>query len=225
MASNTFYQLAGKKMRELVKPYGFQKSGRYFFRITEDGVVQQFCLLWLYNSFTIRFYLSSIYGCFGRNGEGMEISELINGSINQWLSDPRLGYCVNTDYTEEAAADICLQVTKDVLLPFFESHKAPLSAKVFMINHNHTIANGIAKYDLNELGFNLSLGDLDSTRDFLVHHIENADMYNKLWWKEVKQEYHQLLDAICTEDCNFISSYMEEKKNATYAEYKWKGKL
>ena len=51
MTASAFYRLAGKQIKELVNPYGFKKNGRFFYRITEDGVVQQFCMLWLYRSF------------------------------------------------------------------------------------------------------------------------------------------------------------------------------
>lgn len=224
MSANTFYQLAGKQIKELVQPYGFRKSGRFFFRITEEGIVQQFCLLWLHNHFTIRFFLSSIYGYNGRKIEGDEIYELINGSFNQWLSDPRSGYQIAPESPETSAANICVQVIKDILLPFWESHKDPLSAKDFVTNHSPRVANGIDKYDIRELGFFLCIGDMVSVQDFLVYHIENYDKYNKNWWNTVEQEYHQLLDGICTGDHNFISCYMEEKKTATYQEYKWESK-
>ena len=39
---------------------------------------------------------------------------------------------------------------------------------------------------------------------------------------EVEQEYRQLLQAICSDDHKYIAQYLEEKKAATYAEYKWK---
>ena len=222
MSASTFYQLAGKQIKELVKPCGFKKNGRFFYRITEEGVIQQFCLLWLHNSFTIRLYLSSIYGYNGRDIEGAEIYELINGSINQWLSVPHSGYQIDPNNSESSAAAICVQVIKDTLFPFFESHKEPLSAREFVAEHNPRVASGIDKYDLRELGFYLCLGDFVSVQDYLTYYIENRNKYNPNWWRTVEQEYNQLLDAICMNDRDYISGYLEKKKKATYAEYKWK---
>ena len=224
MSASTFYQLAGMQIKEFVKPYGFKKNGRFFYRITEEGVVQQFCLLWLHNSFTIRFYLSSIYGYNGCNIEGAEIYELIDGSINQWLSDHRSGYQIDSENLKGSAADICIRVVKETLLPFFESHKDSLPAKDFVVKHNPRVTSGIDKYDIRELGFYLCMGDITSVQDYLTYYIENHDRYNKNWWSGVEQEYHQLLDAICNNDSEYIALYMDEKKNATYAEYKWKSK-
>lgn len=222
MSSNTFYQLAGKQIHEFIKPYGFMKNGRFFYRITEEGVVQQFCLLWLRNRFTIRFYLSNIYGYNSRSIEGAEIYELINGSINQWLSDPRSGYQIDAENPENSAANICIQAVKDTLLPFFESHKDILAAKDFVVRHNPRVARGIDKYDISELGFYLCMGDFLSARDILVYYMENCHKYNQNWWNTVQQEYHQLLNAICANDRQYLAGYMEEKKIATYTEYKWK---
>ena len=224
MSASAFYQLAGKQIKDLVQPYGFKKNGRFFYRITEEGVIQQFCLLWLHNSFTIRFYLSSIYGHNGRNIEGTEIYELINGSINQWLSDPRSGYQIDLENPENSAATSCAQVVKDILLPFMESHQDPHSAKDFVVEHNPLVARGINKYDIRELGFYLCIGDLTSVQDYLTYYIENHNQHNKNWWNIVEQEYHQLLDAICANESEYIALYLDEKKKATYAEYKWNRK-
>ncbi len=218
MSAKTFYQIAGKRIKEIVQPYGFKKNGRFFYRITEEGVVQQFCLLWLHNSFTLRFYLSSIYNDNWCKTEGEEIYELINGTNNQWLCD----HLSNSQINPEGASDICIQAVKDILLPFFESHKDPRSAKDFVVKYNPCAASDIYKYDIRELGLYLCIGDLDFVQEFLVHYIENSDRYNKSWWRTVEQEYHQLLDAICTGDREYISLYMDQKKNATYLEYKWK---
>ena len=222
MTASAFYRLAGKQIKELVKPYGFKKNGRFFYRITEDGVVQQFCMLWLYRSFTLRYYLSSVYGYNGLDIEGDEIHGIINGSINQWISDDCTGYDACADNAMDFATAICLKNVQDVLIPFFETHKDPKSAREHIAAHNPRITGGFDKYDLRELGFYLSLGNMEACQDFLVHYIKNSDKYNPNWWRKTEQEYHCLLDAICTNDTAYLSTYMDNKKRATFAEYKWK---
>ena len=217
MLASTFYPFAGKKMKEMVKPYGFKKNGRFFYRITEEGIIQQFCLLWLHNDFTVRFDLSSIYGYNSRDIEGSEIYELIDGS-KRWLS---WSYSPCSQAPQQAA-DLCVQAVQDVLLPFFESHKDPLSVRDFLVAHHPAILKDTHPYDLRELGLHWCLEDWDSAKDFLSHYIENHDRYHPRWWCEVEQEYRQLLQAICSDDHKYIAQYLEEKKAATYAEYKWK---
>ena len=212
MSASTFYQLAGKQIKELVRPYGFKKNGKFFYRITEEGIIQQFCLLWLHNDFTIRFYLTIIFGYNGRDIEGAEIYEITNGSINQWLSDCRSGYQIDPEFPENNAANICVQAVKETLLPFFESHKDPLSAKDFVVKHNPRVTRGIDKYDIRELDFYLCTADIASVQDYLTYYIENHHRYNKNWWNTVEQEYYQLLDAICLNDREAIALYMDEKR-------------
>lgn len=224
MTASAFYRLAGRQIRDLVQPCGFKKSGRFFYRITEEGVIQQFCMLWLHRAFTLRFYLSSVYGYHGRNIEGAEIFEITNGSHNQWLSDARSGFERTADNPVSDAAEICTRAVADTLLPFFESHRDPDSARAFIVSHEPRILSGTEPYDIRELGLFLSLGDLDSARDFLVHYIENSDRYNQNWWREAAPEYHRLLDAICSDDAAYLSAYMEDKKNAAFAEYKWRNR-
>ncbi|MBQ2667753.1 MAG: hypothetical protein IJF56_03915 [Clostridia bacterium] len=216
MTAREFYSLAGKPIGQFVKPFGFKKRGRFFYRITDDGVIQQFCLLWLNRIFTVRFDLSSIYSHNGHDNEGDEIYQIIDNS-NDWLSD----YHSHVE-TLDAAAAICFESVKDILLPFFETHKDPKSAREFIVTHNLRIQGGYNKFDLREIGFYLSMGDMNACRDFLVHYIENSSKYNQIWWREVEQEYQRLLDAIVCNDTEYISDYMNNKKKETYAEYKWK---
>jgi len=224
MFANTFYRLAGKQIKALVQPHGFKKSGRFFYRITEEGIVQQFCLLWLQGFFTVRFYLSSIYSDNEKGNEGEEIYMLINGSFNEWLSDAYSDSIQPTISFVTTAAEVCTQAVQNTLLPFFESHKDPFSARAAIIRHNACIAQGAKKYDLRELGLFLSLGDTASARDYLKYHIDNCDRFNHLWWQDVEQEYRQLLAAICAGDQEYLSSYMNDKKSKTYAMYKWTGR-
>ncbi len=222
MLANAFYRLAGKQINELVKPYGFKKRGRYFYRITSEGVVQQFCLLWLHQAFTIRFYLSSIYGANSHIIEGSEIYELINGSNNQWLSDDFADDEMDLNSLINSAADICLQAVQTILLPFLDSHKDPQSAKAYIVKSDPHILSGTVKYDTRELGFFLAMGDMTSAQNFLLYYIDNCESFNKNWWISIEGEYRSLLNAIRTEDRAFISDYMEKKKSTTYREYKWK---
>ena len=97
-----------------------------------------------------------------------------------------------------------------------------VAVAVIVAEHNPRVASGIDKYDLRELGFYLCLGDFASVQDYLTYYIENRNKYNPNWWRTVEQEYNQLLDAICMNDREYISGYLEKKKKATYAEYKWK---
>jgi len=223
MTAQAFYSFAGQQIKDIVSPYGFKKKGRFFYRITEDGVVQQFCLLWLYRDFTIRFEMASVYGECDLKTEGAEISQLIDGSFNGWLTGfPFESRFDPEDNPIDYAADVCVQAVKSTLLPFWEAHKDHRSAHAFVSRHSSPVAWGGDKYDARELGFFLGMGDMTSAMDYLLYRIENADKYNKYWWNMVKEKYHQLLDAICLEDQEAISQYMDEKKKATYAEYKWK---
>ena len=222
MSAIAFYRLAGKKIKELVQPYGFKKNGRFFYRITEEGIVQQFCLLWLHHSFTVRFYLSSIYSDNGKDIEGAEIYEIINGSVNQWLSESCSDFVITTNNFVLDAANLCTQAVQNTLLPFFELHRDPVSARNFITGHSPRITQGLDKYDIRELGLFLSLGDVSSVRDFLEYHIEHCDRYNKHWWNGVEQEYRHILAAIDANDKEYLSLYMDDKRNKTYSEYKWK---
>ena len=86
MLSFIFCAFACKEIEKIVRPLGFKRYHRFFYRITDDGVVQQFCLLCLHSKFTIRFTLNSIFCDNDKTKEGSEICQIIDGT-NSWIGE------------------------------------------------------------------------------------------------------------------------------------------
>ena len=83
MRASEFYKAAKAAIDPMVKPLGFRRCGRFYYRIVND-IVQQFCLFWLRFDFTVRFRVTSVYDSSAELIEGDEIYQLINGT-NEWL--------------------------------------------------------------------------------------------------------------------------------------------
>ena len=75
-----------KEIEKIVRPLGFKRYHRFFYRVTDDGVVQQFCLLFLKGKFTIRFTLNSIFSDNDKTKEGSELYQVIDGT-NSWIGE------------------------------------------------------------------------------------------------------------------------------------------
>ena len=66
----------------------------------------------------------------------------------------------------------------------------------------------------------MSKEEYDKVKNILNHLIDNKDRLNKKWWKEKESEFQELLEAINSQDINFIQKYKENKKALTYSEFK-----
>lgn len=226
MLSLVFYAFTCKEIKRIVKPLGFKKYGRFFYRITEDGVVQQFCLLCLHGDFTIRFSLDSIFGDNDRTEEGSDIYQLIDGT-NEWIGhnfDRNVinGMTVYTSnknsYTE--ATNMCIKVLRDVLLPYFEKTKDIKNAHTFMLENDSLVKHSTTDFDTREIGFYLLENNYDKAKEVLEYYIENKDKWNKRWWEEKEVEYQKLYYAIKNGDMNYIQKYKKDKRRKTCSEFR-----
>ena len=232
---NPFYRIAATKIDPIVKPLGFHRYGRFYYRIIND-VVQHFCLLWRHYDFTIRFELSSVYEDAERITEGYEIARLIDGS-NQWLGLQSVETAPNI-YTLtgpsasfglgvfKRCSDECVNVLQKYLLPFFE--KSTNSATAYEASKQSGLLQ-LRKFSdiqepetINSLGFLLGMGKIEQAEILLKYYIENNSKYNQRWWQEKEHEYIELLNAIQNKRANDIQNYMNQKKSATYKEFRWK---
>ncbi len=218
MVSFIFYAFACKEIEKIVKPLGFKRYHRFFCRVTEDGVVQQFCLLCLHGDFTIRFSMDSIFGDNDRTEEGSDIYRLIDGT-NGWIGRNFDRSVINgmTVYTSKKisyveAVDMCKNVLLDVLLPCFEKTKVIKNAHTFMLENDSLVKHGTIDFDTREIGFYLSKENYDKAKEVLAYYIENKNKWNKRWWKEKEVEYLELYDAIKNNDMNYIKRYKKDKK-------------
>ncbi len=226
MLSFVFFATAGKEIKKIVKPLGFKKYGRFFYRITADGVVQQFCLLCLHGKFTIRFTLNSIFGDNDKTKEGSEIHQIIDGT-KQWIGENFDRNVVNgmTVYNHKSisyqeAIEICKNVLNEVLIPYFERAKDIKNAHKFMLENDSLVKAGTKDFDTREIGFYLSEENYDKAKQILEYYIENKDKWNKRWWEEKEVEYQRLFDAIKNSDMNYIQKYKKEKEIKTCSEYR-----
>lgn len=224
MLSFVFYAFTCKEIYKIVKPLGFKKYGRFFYRITEDGVVQQFCLLCLRGEFTIRFTLNSIFCDNDKNKEGSEIHQIIDGT-NKWIGENFDMSVVNgmTVYNHnpisyEEAIEKCKNVLNEVLIPYFEKTKNIKNAHKFMLENDSLVEAGTKDFDSREIGFYLSEENYDKVKEILEYYIDNKDKWNKRWWEEKEVEYQKLYDAIKNNDMNYIQKYKKDKKRKTYLE-------
>ena len=226
MLSFVFYAFTCKEIYKIVKPLGFKKYGRFFYRITEDGVVQQFCLLCLHGKFTIRFTLNSIFGDNDKTKEGSEIHQIIDGT-NHWIGENFDRNVINgmTVYNHKSisyqeAIEICKNVFNEVLIPYFERAKDIKNAHKFMLENDSLVEAGTKDFDRREIGFYLSEENYDKVKEILEYYIENKDKWNKRWWEEKEVEYQKLYDAIKNSDINYIQKYKKDKKRKTCSEFR-----
>ena len=226
MLSFVFYTLACNDVEKIVKPLGFKRNNRFFYRITEDGVVQQFCLLCLRDSFTIRFTLNSVFGDNDITKEGSEVSSIIDGT-NRWIGESfdmgnmngmTVFYHKKLSYKE--SVDICTEVLNDVLLPFFEKTRDIKNAHDNMLEYDSLVKNDTKDFDTREIGFCLQEGNYEKVKEILEFYIENKKEWNIKWWAEKESEFQELYNAIINNDTEYIQEYMKTKKKRTYSQLK-----
>ncbi len=224
MLSFILYAFACKEIDKIVRPLGFKRYHRFFYRVTDDGVVQQFCLLCLHSNFTIRFTLNSIFCDNDKTKEGSEIHHIIDGT-NGWIGENFDRSVINgmTIYNHrqisyEEAINICKNVLHDVLLPYFEKTKDSKNAHNYMLKNDSLVENGTKDFDLREIGFYLADENYDKVKEVLEYYIENKTKWNKIWWEEKEVEYQELYDAIKSNDMNYIQRYKKDKKRKTCLE-------
>ena len=230
MLSFLFYFFACKEIEKMVKPLGFKRYHRFFYRVTEDGVVQQFCLLCLHGDFTIRYSVNSIYGDNEKVQEGSDIYQLIDGT-NKWIGSNYDSNVINgmTVYTYkkiayEEAVDMCKNILQDMLLPCFEKIKDIKNAHNFMLeNDSPPVKNGTKDFDYREIGFYLAEENYDKVKEVLEYYIGNKNEWNKLWWAEIESEYQKLYNAIINNDLDYIQRYKKDKKRKTFLEFRIRG--
>lgn len=228
--SSPFYNVVKKQIEPIIKPLGFRSYRRYYYRIIND-VVQQFCPLWLYHDFTIRFVLRSLYQDNERTTEGDEVMRLINGT-NRWLGPTSTEiapdyYAANEDFctlsqkTYQISADICEQVLSEYLLPWFEentdsakAYTACKTAELFLPDE------GVAE-PVGGLGFLLGMGEWDRACEALRPYIEHTICCNPNWWNMVEADYTPLYHALAEKDISYVQTYMEEKRQKNYKEFHW----
>jgi len=226
MLSFVFYAFACKEIEKIVKPLGFKKYNRFFYRITDDGVVQQFCLLCLRGEFTIRFRLNSVFCDNDKTNEGAEIHQIIDGT-NKWLGENVAMSIINgmTVYhhkqvSYEEAVGICKDALHKYLLPYFGKTQDIKNAHKFMLENDSPVKVGTKSFDAREIGFYLLEENYGKVKEVLEYYIENKDKWNKRWWKEKETEYRELYDAIKNNDINYIQKYKKEKKRKTCSEFR-----
>ena len=229
MFSFIFCAFVCKEIEKIVRPLGFKRYHRFFYRITDDGVVQQFCLLCLHGKFTIRFTLNSIFCDNDKTKEGSEIHQIIDGT-NSWISETFERSVINgmTVYNHKQisykeAINICKNALQDVLLPYFEKTKDSKNAHDYMIENDSLVKSGTQDFDTREIGFYLSKENYDKAREVLEYYIENKNKWNKIWWEEKEVEYQELYDAIKNNDMNYIQEYKKDKKRKTCIELEIRG--
>ena len=225
MLSFVFYSMVCKEIKRIVKPLGFEKYNRFFYRITDDGVVQQFCFLCLRGEFTIRFTLNSIFADNDKTKEGSEVHKIIDGT-NKWIGEGFDMSAINgmTVYNHkrisyEEATEKCKAVLNEVLIPYFEKAKDVKIAHELMLKNDSLIKAGANDFDCREIGFYLSEENYGMVKQVLEYYLDNKEKWNKRWWKEKEVEYQKLCDAIKTNDVNYINEYKKDKKKKTYAEF------
>ena len=226
MLSFVFYAFTCKKIEKIVKSLGFKRYNRFFYRITEDGVVQQFCLLCLRGKFTIRFTLNSIFSDNDKTKEGSEIYQIIDGT-KKWIGENFDRSFINgmTVYNHkqvsyEEAVSICMDALQNVLLPYFEKTKDSKNAHTFMLENDSLVKHGTTVFDTREIGFYLLEENYDKVKEVLEYYIENKDKWNKRWWEEKEVEYQNLYDAIKNNDMSYIERYKQDKKEKTCCEFR-----
>ncbi len=224
--ANPFYQIVKQRINPIVKPFGFHIRDRFYQRII-NNVVQQFCLLHLGRDFTIRFSISSVYDNNSRSTEGDEVHRLINGT-NDWFGTRVVGKVIGLGVYEnpyadmkpetlQNAADVCANALEKYLLSWFSqaatSEDALNAAQALRYDES---------WPYHEIGFLLDMGKYEAVAEILNYYIQNSNRFNKNWWQETGPEYKRLYTAIVKNDQLYISSYMEQKKAATYTELNWK---
>ena len=210
----SFYRAAKRAIAPIVKPLGFRCEGRFYYRIV-GNVVQQFCLLWLNNDFTIRFHISSVFDENDKTMEGEEVVKLINGSNNMWFKD-----LMDTDgqnqFGVQEYADKCVEVLTEYLLPWFDiaSNSASAYKMVKQTNLYPTIHQEPDSYWC--LGFLLDMEQWERSADVVKYYLDNSNLYNPKWWETREQEYRQLYDALVSGDSTYIEQYLDDKKARTH---------
>ena len=207
---NPFYPAAKAAIQPLAAEAGFRSRGRHFYRITND-VVQQFCLLSLRGNYTIRFHISSVYDENRYDAEGVEVCRLIDGTGFFLSNRPQLLVPdpFDPDYrvSLETCVEVCETALRAYLLPWFEqtadSERAFRQAQALGM-----LAPRGEPRARNCLGFLLALGRTEEAAALLR--------------QEPACEYRELCRAVTAQDGAFLRAYMEQKKAATYAEFKWK---
>lgn len=224
MLSFVFYFLTCNEIAKIAKSLGFKRYNRFFYRITEDGVVQQFCLLCLCGKFTLRFTLNSIFCDNDKTKEGSEIYQIIDGT-NKWIGENFGRSFINgrTIYNHKQISykesiNICKDILQEVLLPYFEKTKDSKDAHCYMIENDSLIKSGTKDFDTREIGFYLAEENYDKVKEVLEYYIENKDKWNNRWWKEKEVEYQKLYDAIINNDENYIQGYKKDKRRKTCLE-------
>lgn len=229
MRASEFYKAAKAAIDPMVKPLGFRRRGRFYYRIVND-IVQQFCLFWLRFDFTVRFRVTSVYDSSAELIEGDEIYQLINGT-NEWLglrmveTTPGVlayeGPCANPFHIDLGqCAQVCAGAVGNYLLPFFEGMTDAQSALRLLRERGLEICpvdwpEGVDS--IRSLGFLLGMGEWERAEKTLKAFLDwpHADgSYWNMMWK--------LYDALEALDVSGVLSYMDEREAATYAELKWK---
>ena len=226
MLSFIFYTFVCKEIEKIVRPLGFKRYHRFFYRVTDDGVVQQFCLLFLKGKFTIRFTLNSIFSDNDKTKEGSELYQVIDGT-NSWIGEnfdrsviDGITVYNHKQISYEEAINICKNALQDVLLPYFEKTKDLKTAHDYMLENDSLVKKGAKDFDNREMGFYLSEENYDKAKEVLEYYIENKDKWNKRWWEEKEVEYQKLYDAIKKSDINYIQKYKKDKKRKTCSEFR-----
>ena len=225
MLSFVLYFFACIEIEKIIKPLGFKRYNRFFYRITKDGVVQQFCLVCLRGKFTIRFTMNSIFCDNDKTKEGSEIYQIIDGT-DKWIGENFDRSVANgmtvyshTDISYKQAVVTCKDVLRDVLLPYFEKTKALKDAHYYMLENDSLVESDTKEFDLREIGFYLAEENHDKVKEVLEYYIENKSKWNKKWWKEKEAEYQELKSAIENNDMNYVERYKEDKKRKTCLEF------
>lgn len=223
--SSVFYVNACNNIAKIVKPLGFKKYHRFFYRVTEEGVLQQFCLLCLNGCATIRFGLSSIYSDNDKTREGAEIYQIIDGT-NKWIAENFDKSVINgmiaynhNQISSKEATDMCKKTLQDILLPYFEKTKDIKNAHNLMLENDSLVKHGTNKFDSREIGFYLAMENYYKVKEVIEYYIENKSKWNKTWWVEKEVEYQELYNAIVNNDANYIQKYKEDKKRKTCLEF------
>lgn len=228
---NAFYSAVRKQIEPQVAPLGFRHDRQYYYRIVQ-AVVQQFCPLWLYHDFTIRFTLRSLYQDNMRRAEGLDVMRIVDGT-NRWLGSaiteiaPNVylaneDFCTATEKTLRSCADTCEKMLTEHLLPWFQTNTDSASAYAACENAGLFLLPEGAVLLIAGLGFLLGMGDWERARETLRPYVEHSVNCNLRWWARMEPEYLPLYQALTRCDFQYIQNYMQEKRRKNIAEFRWK---
>lgn len=227
---SSFYSVVKKQIGPMVRPLGFRCHSRYYYRIIQD-VVQQFCPLCLSHNVTIRFAVHSVYEDNRRISEGDEVMRLIDGT-NGWLISAYTETAPQQYAAQEAfgiglqkhtrSADICAEVLRTYLLPWFEANTDSEKAYLACRAAGLFSPAGLEQDSIKSLGFLLGMREWERAGEVLRPYIEHTVSCNQHWWSEKAPEYTELYDALCRKDIPCLRDYMESKRENTCREFRWK---